>query len=51
VGFPLADPLYQLVLTTCNDMQGLQMELHYLSCQGGDGRLSAANDCKSDTGG
>jgi hypothetical protein len=48
VGFPLADPLYQLVLTTCNDMQGLTMELHYLSCQGGVGRLRAEEEHKGD---
>jgi len=38
VGFPLSDPLYQLVLKAQTAAQSLTMELHYRSCASGVGR-------------
>jgi hypothetical protein len=38
-GFPLNDPLYALTVRARHDMQALLMELHYLSCESGVGKV------------
>ncbi len=38
-GFPPRDPLYVLVCDAYDAMHRLSVEIHYLSCEGGVGRI------------
>ena len=38
-GFPPSDPLYALTVRAQHDLQALLMELHYLACEGGVGKV------------
>jgi hypothetical protein len=50
VGFPLTDPLYQSVKKARESVFGLSVDLHYLSCSSGVGRIAANSQTPPETG-